>query len=85
MSRQFRHKYIQSKVGKSMFDFIRQISYVSKIHFLFDQSYGFYFDLIGHIKFEVLIRFNFNILRLQIEVYHYVFTIIRLLKFESAF
>ena len=29
MSRQLNHKYVQSKVGKPIFHFIRQISYVS--------------------------------------------------------
>ena len=42
ISRQFRHKYVQSKVVKSMFRFIRQISYVSTIHFLFNQSHFHY-------------------------------------------
>ena len=66
MSRQFHHKYVQPKVEKSMFHFIRLISYVSKIHFLFNQSYFHYyllswifFDLIGHIEFQFFIRFYF--------------------------
>ena len=39
MSQQFCHKYVQSKVGKSMFHFIHQISYLRTIHFLFNQLY----------------------------------------------
>ena len=46
MSRQFRHKNVQSRVGKSMFHFIRHFSYVSKIHFLFNQSYLHYYFLL---------------------------------------
>ena len=46
MFRKFNHKYVQLKVGKSMFYFIRQISYVSTIHFLFNQSYFHYYSLL---------------------------------------
>ena len=42
MYRKFHHKYVHSKVWKSMFYFIRQSSYVSTIHFLFNQSYFHY-------------------------------------------
>ena len=37
MSRRFHHKYVQLEVEKLIFDFIRQISYVSTIRFLFSQ------------------------------------------------
>ena len=92
MSWQFRHKYVQSKVEKSIFHFIRLFSYVSTTHFfsishiyIIMYCYGFYFDLIGHIEFQFLIRFYFIFSRLQIEIYYYVFTIIHLLEFESTF
>ena len=39
MSWQFRHKYVQSKVGKSIFHFIHQIAFVSTTVFLFNHSY----------------------------------------------
>ena len=75
-----------------MFHFIRHFSYVSTIHFLFNQSCFHYylllwifFDVVSHIQLGFLIRFNFKFLRLQIEIYYYVFTIIHLLEFESTF
>ena len=46
MSRQFRHKYVQLKIGKSMFHFIRQISHVSMTHILFNQSHFHYYLLL---------------------------------------
>ena len=52
--------------------------------FIFIHCYGFYFDLIGYIKFIFLIIFYSNILRLQIKILYYVCSIIHLLEFESA-
>ena len=52
--------------------------------FIFIHCYGFYFDLIGYIKFKILIIFYSNILRLQIKILYYVCSIIHLLEFESA-
>ena len=42
--------------------------------FIFIYCYGFYFNLIGYIKFRFLIGFNFNFLRLQIEMQYHSFT-----------
>ena len=71
MSRKLDHNYVHSKVRKSMFHFICQISYLSTIRSLFNQSYihhylllWFYFDLIGHFEFHLLIIFYYNILHL---------------------
>ena len=50
----------------------------------FIYCYGFYFNLISYIEFQFLIGYNFNVLRLQIEIYYYVCIIIHLLEFESA-
>ena len=50
----------------------------------FMYCYGFYFNLISYIEFQFLIGYNFNVLRLQIEIYYYVCIIIHLLEFESA-
>ena len=78
ISRQFHHTWIQLKVSKSMFHFMHQISYISKMHLLLNQSYFhsclllcFYFDHIDHFEFQFLIMFYFNILFLQLEFsYH---------------
>ena len=56
-----------------MFHFIRQISYVSTINFIFNHPYfhyycyGFYFDLIGHFEFQLVIMFYYNIFRSRFE------------------
>ena len=59
---QFHHTYVHLKISKSIFHFIRNISYISKIHFVFNHSYFhyysllyFYLDLIGHFEFQFLI------------------------------
>ena len=36
--------------------------------FIITYCYGFYFDLIGYIDFQFMIRFNLKFLRLQIEI-----------------
>ena len=51
---------------------------------IFIYCYGFYFNLIGYIVFQLLIIFNFNFSRSQIEIQYYVCSIIHLLEFESA-
>ena len=69
--RQFHHKYVQSKVFKPLFHYVAQIAYISIIHFLFNQSYFryylllfFYFNIIGHFRFQFFIMFYLGILRL---------------------
>ena len=51
---------------------------------IFIYFHGFYFDIIGYIKYQLLIRFNPNLLCFQIEIQYYVSSIIHLLEFESA-
>ena len=72
MSRQFRHKNVQSKVGKSMFHFIRHFSYVSKIHFLFNQSYLHYYLLLW-LLFRSYRSYRISIFD-QILFYFFTFT-----------
>ena len=47
--------------------------------------YGFYFNLIGHIEVQFLIRLYLKFSRLQTKISYYILTIIHLLEFESAF
>ena len=49
--------------------------------FIFIYCYEFYLDLIGYIKFQFLIRFNFNFVSLRIKIYYNVCSIIHLLEF----
>ena len=68
ISRQFRHKHVQSKVEKSNFYFILQISYVGTIHFPFNQSCFHYYSLLWlllrsyrfYIEFKFLIKLYFK-------------------------
>ena len=46
MSQKFHHKYVQSKLGKSIFHFIDQISYLITIDFPFNQLYFHYYLLL---------------------------------------
>ena len=63
-----------------------QFIYASISHiFNFINCYGVYFDLIGFIKFQCLIRFYFISLEIKIKIQHYVCSILHLLEFEFAF
>ena len=77
ISWQLHHKCVQSKFGKSLSCFIRQIAYVSTINFLFNQEYLHYYLLLWF-----LIRSYWSF---WIPIIEYVLLLYLPLWFENSF